>query len=188
MPVVPVRARLTARVGAKDRGYRTEACFASQAAMGLAGGATRPFGKIDLVLEVRAMATDKQKEAARRNIEKAREVQSERAHGEDIPRSADGLSTAEKDRLPEAEFAFPSERKEPLSDAAHVRNAIARFDQVEGVTDEERDQAWKRIRTAAGKYGVDISENDWRDLASGGNDRRLPGLLMLRDHPQDQAP
>jgi hypothetical protein len=118
------------------------------------------------------MATDKQKEAARRNIEKAREVQSERAHGEDIPRSSEGLSTAEKDRLPDADFAFPAERKEVISDARHVRNAIARFDQVEGVTDEERDQAWARILTAAGKYGVHVSEQDWRDLASGGNDRR----------------
>jgi hypothetical protein len=111
------------------------------------------------------MSTEKQKEAARRNIEKAREVQSERAHGEDIPHSSEGLSTAEKDRLPDAEFAFPGKRKEPLSDAAHVRSAIARFDQVEGVTDEERDQAWQRIRAAAGKYGVHVSEEDWRDLS-----------------------
>ena len=118
------------------------------------------------------MATDKQKEAARRNIEKAREVQSERAHGEDVPRSSEGLSTAEKDRLPDADFAFPAERKEVISDAAHVRNAIARFDQVEGVTDEERDQAWARILAAAGKYGVHVSEQDWRDLSAGGNDRR----------------
>ncbi len=113
------------------------------------------------------MSTEKQKEAARRNIEKAREVQSERAHGEDIPRSTEGMSTAEKDRLADAEFAFPSERKEPLTDAAHVRNAIARFDQVEGVTDEERDRAWQRIRAAAGKYDVHISEDDWRDLFTG---------------------
>jgi hypothetical protein len=70
------------------------------------------------------MSTEKQKEAARRNIEKAREVQSERAHGEDIPRSSEGMSTAEKDHLADAEFAFPSERKEPLVDAAHVRNAF----------------------------------------------------------------
>ena len=69
-----------------------------------------------------------------------------------------------------AEFAFPSERKEPLSDAAHVRNAIARFDQVEGVTDEERDRAWARIEAAASKYGVHISEGDWRDLAEHGKD------------------
>jgi hypothetical protein len=118
------------------------------------------------------MSTEKQKEAARQNIEKAREVQSERAHGEDIPRSSEGLSTAEKDRLPDAEFAFPAERKEPLSDAAHVRNAIARFDQVEGVTDEERDRAWARIRAAASKYDVHISENDWRDLFQGGKERK----------------
>ncbi|MGD0698398.1 MAG: DUF6582 domain-containing protein [Trebonia sp.] len=110
------------------------------------------------------MSDEKQKEAARGNLEKAREVQRERAHGEDIPRSSEGLSTAEKDHLADSSFAFPAERKEPLVDAAHVRNAIARFDQVEGVTDEERDQAWQRIRAAAGKYGVDISEGDWREL------------------------
>ena len=124
----------------------------------------------DIHTEVRIMSTEKQKEAARGNVEKAREVQSERAHGEHIPPSSEGMSTAEKDRLPVAEFAFPSERKEPLSDAAHVRNAIARFDQVEGVTDEERDRAWARIEAAASKYGVHISEGDWRDLAEHGKD------------------
>jgi cell division protein FtsX len=110
------------------------------------------------------MSTEKQKEAARRNIEKAREVQSERAHGAYIPRRSEGMSTAEKDRLPDSEFAFPRERKEPLSDARHVRNAIARFNQVEDVTDEERDDAWQRIRAAANKYGIHIAEDDWRDL------------------------
>jgi hypothetical protein len=118
------------------------------------------------------MATEKQKEAARQNIGKAREVQSARAHGEDIPREGEGLSTAEKDKLADKEFAFPKERKEPLTDARHVRNAIARFDQVEGVTDAERDQAWKRIQAAAKRYGVEVSESSWRDLANGGNDSR----------------
>lgn len=118
------------------------------------------------------MATERQKEAARQNIEKAREVQSERAHGENIPRETEGLSTAEKDRLADSEFAFPKERKEPLTDARHVRNAIARFDQVEGVSDTERDEAWKRILAAAKRYDVDVSESSWRDLAHGGNDSR----------------
>ena len=118
------------------------------------------------------MATERQKEAARENIEKAREVQSERAHGADIPRETEGLSTAEKDRLGESEFAFPRERKEPLTDARHVRNAIARFDQVEGVSDAERDQAWQRILAAAKRYDVQVSESSWRDLAHGGNDSR----------------
>ena len=118
------------------------------------------------------MATERQKEAARRNIEKAREVQSERAHGQDVPRETEGLSTAEKDRLPESDFAFPRERKEPLTDARHVRNSIARFDQVEGVSDAERDQAWQRILAAAKRYDVEVSEASWRDLAHGGDDTR----------------
>ena len=74
------------------------------------------------------------------------------------------MNTTEKNHLTDGAFAFPKERKEPLNDAAHVRNAIARFDQVEGVSDAERDQAWKRIVTAAKKFGVDVSENDWREL------------------------
>jgi hypothetical protein len=116
------------------------------------------------------MATARQKDAARKNLVQAREAQSERAHGEKVPRTSDGLSTAEKDRLDDGEFAFPAERKEPLSDARHVRNAISRFDQVEGVSDAERDKAWKRIRAAAKRYDVEVSADDWRDLAQGGKD------------------
>jgi hypothetical protein len=118
------------------------------------------------------MATERQKEAARRNIEKARQAQSARAHGAEVPRRSQGLSTAEQDRLPDSEFAFPRERKEPLTDARHVRNAIARFDQVEGVSDAERDEAWQRILAAARRYDVDVSESSWRELAHGGNDSR----------------
>jgi hypothetical protein len=110
------------------------------------------------------VSTTKQKEAAKKNIAKAREVQSERAHGAKIPRQTRGLSTAEQDKLPDNVFAFPKERKEPLSDAKHVRNAVARFDQVEGITDAEKDAAWKRIMKAAKKYDVDISESSWREL------------------------
>jgi hypothetical protein len=118
------------------------------------------------------MATAKQKDAARKNLVQAREAQSERAHGEKVPRKSEGLSTAEKDRLDDGEFAFPAERKEPLSDARHVRNAISRFDQVEGVSDAERDKAWKRILAAAKRYDVEVSATDWRDLAQGGKDSR----------------
>jgi hypothetical protein len=118
------------------------------------------------------MATERQKEAARRNIAKARQAQSARAHGKDVPRESQGMSTAEKDNVPDQEFAFPKERKEPLTDARHVRNAIARFNQVEGVSDAERDQAWERIRAAAKRYDVEVSEHSWRDLAKGGKDRK----------------
>ena len=117
------------------------------------------------------MATDRQKEAARRNIAKARQAKSARAHGKSVPRRSQGMSTAEKDTLGSKEVAFPKERKEPLTDARHVRNAIARFNQVEGVSDAERDRAWKRILAAAKRYDVEVSESSWRELAKGGKDR-----------------
>jgi hypothetical protein len=82
------------------------------------------------------------------------------------------MSSTEKDRLPDSKFAFPEERKEPLVDARHVRNAIARFDQVEGVSDAERDRAWKRIRAAARKYDVTVSVRGWRQLSGGGKPAR----------------
>lgn len=74
------------------------------------------------------------------------------------------LSDKQRDNLDEDQFAFPKERKEPLNNASHVRNAIARFDQVEGVSDHERDEAWKRIKKAAAKHGVDVQEKSWHEL------------------------
>jgi hypothetical protein len=118
------------------------------------------------------MATTKQKAAARRNIKKARSVQSKRAHGKSIPRKTRGLSTRQENRMSAEKFAFPKKRKEPINDAKHVRNAVARFDQVEGVTEKERDNAWRRIRAAAKKYGVHIEARGWRSLMKGGRTGR----------------
>jgi hypothetical protein len=70
----------------------------------------------------------------------------------------------ERSDLPDSVFAFPSERKEPMTDAGHVRNAIARFDQTIGVSDVERSLAFENIKKAAQYYGVDVSETDWREL------------------------
>jgi hypothetical protein len=118
------------------------------------------------------MATARQKEAARRNIAKARQAQAARARGANVPRRSEGMSTADENRLADQDFAFPKERKEPLTDARHVRNAIARFDQVEGVSDAERDRAWKRILDAAKRYDVEVSAASWRELSMGGKDRK----------------
>ena len=52
----------------------------------------------------------------------------------------------------------------PLENASHVRNAIARFDQVQDVSDDERDAAWQRIVSAAALYGVELPEAGWREL------------------------
>jgi hypothetical protein len=74
------------------------------------------------------------------------------------------LSEKQRDDIDRDKFAFPKERKEPLNDADHVRNAVARFNQVKGVSDDERDAAWKRIKAAAKKHGVEIEESSWHDL------------------------
>src|SRR5256714_12402997 len=114
------------------------------------------------------MATQKQKAAARKNIKRARTVQTARARGARVPKKSPGLSTRQQNRMPPQTFAFPKERKEPLNDARHVRNAIARFDQVEGVSEAEREAAWRRIRAAAKKFGVEVHERGWRQLMRGG--------------------
>jgi hypothetical protein len=74
------------------------------------------------------------------------------------------LTSAEREELPDSAFAFPQQRKEPLTDAAHVRTALARFDQVEGVTDADRDLAFANIRKAAEHFGVDVAESAWKQL------------------------
>jgi hypothetical protein len=67
-------------------------------------------------------------------------------------------------RLPDSVFAFPKQRKEPLTDASHVKNALARFDQVEDVSDHDRDVAFSNIKKAAEHYGIDVEEKSWHDL------------------------
>lgn len=74
------------------------------------------------------------------------------------------LNAKDRDSLAEAQFAFENQRKEPLENATHVRNAVARFNHVEGVTDAERDAAWKRIQSAAKKFNVDLHETGWREI------------------------
>lgn len=70
----------------------------------------------------------------------------------------------ERSDLPDSVFAFPKERKEPLTDESHVRNAIARFDQTTSVSDADRKQAFANIKKAAEHYGVEMTETDWSQL------------------------
>jgi hypothetical protein len=79
------------------------------------------------------------------------------------PHEKHGRLTAQGD-LPDSVYAFPKQRKEPLTDARHVRNAVARFDQVTGVSDADRAEAFANIKSAARHYGVDLSESSWQEL------------------------
>ena len=76
------------------------------------------------------------------------------------------LDASKRNAISSQQFAFPKQRKEPLENAAHVRNAIARFNQVEGVTDAERDTAWKHITAAAKKFDVEVKEKSWREIGA----------------------
>jgi hypothetical protein len=79
------------------------------------------------------------------------------------------LSTDDRNDLPDSAYAFPKKRKEPLTDAKHVRNALARFDQVQDVSDAERDQAFANILKAAKHYDVDVQEKNWHELGKPGS-------------------
>ncbi|MGR4065117.1 MAG: DUF6582 domain-containing protein, partial [Vulcanimicrobiaceae bacterium] len=81
------------------------------------------------------------------------------------PHEKHGRLTKRSD-LPDAVFAYPGDRAEPLTDASHVRNAIARFDQVTNVSDDERELAFANIKKAAKHYGVDLTEQTWEQLGS----------------------
>lgn len=79
------------------------------------------------------------------------------------PHEKHGRLTKQSD-LPDTVFAFPKQRKEPLTDARHVRNAVARFDQVTDVSDADRASAFANIEKAAKHYGINLSETSWHDL------------------------
>jgi len=79
------------------------------------------------------------------------------------PHEKHGRLTTQSD-LPDSVYAFPKQRKEPLTDAQHVRNAIARFDQVIDVSDADRALAFANIEKAANYYDVDLAETSWHDL------------------------
>ncbi len=84
-----------------------------------------------------------------------------------IEQSGDlGQGSDARDELPDYAFAFPKQRKEPITDAGHVRAALARFNQVKHVSDAERDQAFANICKAAEHFGVEVEEHDWRELGS----------------------
>jgi hypothetical protein len=74
------------------------------------------------------------------------------------------LDSKERRDLPDSAYAFPHQRKEPLTDASHVKNALARFDQVQDVSDADRDLAFANIKKAAKHYGIEVEETNWHQL------------------------
>src|SRR5579863_8091221 len=81
------------------------------------------------------------------------------------PHEKHGRLTMRSD-LPDSVYAFPKQRKEPMTDARHVRNAVARFDQVTDASEADRALAFANIKKAAKHYGVELGESDWHELGA----------------------
>jgi class 3 adenylate cyclase len=67
------------------------------------------------------------------------------------------LSASERAKLPDSAFAYIDSRGKrmlPINDEAHVRNALARFDQVKFEDEAARERARKRLLNAAKKYSL----------------------------------
>ncbi len=67
------------------------------------------------------------------------------------------LGAKERAQLPDRAFAYidsRGKRRLPINDAAHVRNALARFSQVAFEDEEARDRARTRLLKAAQKHGI----------------------------------
>jgi class 3 adenylate cyclase len=67
------------------------------------------------------------------------------------------LRARERAQLPDSAFAYidsGGRRRLPIHDAAHVRNALARFGQVAFEDDDARDRARNRLLKAAKKHGI----------------------------------
>ncbi len=104
----------------------------------------------------RKSASQSSKKSAKKSVKKSA--------GRSVSSAPHTLSSEERNSLPTSTYAFPRQRKEPLNNASHVRNAIARFDQVKDVSDAERDEAFHHIKSAAQRFGVELTETSWHEL------------------------
>lgn len=77
-----------------------------------------------------------------------------RAHGGNVVRAAGGpLTSAQRNRLADASFALP-DRRYPINDQAHARNALARVSQYG--SPEEKATVRQKVRR---KYpGIEVSD------------------------------
>ena len=67
------------------------------------------------------------------------------------------LTAAERAKLPDSAFAYvdsAGERRLPINDESHVRNALARFEQVKFEDEAAKEKARMRLLNAAKRYGI----------------------------------
>jgi hypothetical protein len=73
------------------------------------------------------------------------------------------LDADDREKLNDSEFAYVDRDGEghlPINDEAHVRNAIARFNQTDFESASAKESARKKILSAARRYGIEVDEDD----------------------------
>jgi len=72
------------------------------------------------------------------------------------------LSTKQRDDLRKDQFAYVDRQGGehlPIHDESHIRNAISRFSQTDFQSDNARQEAAKKIVSAAKRHGIDVDED-----------------------------
>lgn len=89
------------------------------------------------------------------------------------------ISTKKRNALPSGKFALPAQRKYPIHDAAHVRNAAARLEQAKNggkISDADYAKAKRAIKAAERRFGIGDAKPK--------KTRAARGLRVTIDHPQ----
>lgn len=84
--------------------------------------------------------------------------------------------------------SVPSSSKLPIFDASHVRNAIARFNQTKFLNSQEKSLAWSKIKSAAKKFGIKISQDTLSDnlTSSGGTELNNEVTIMEKKNLEEE--
>jgi len=93
------------------------------------------------------------------------------------------LSAEERKKMPDGQFAVPGKRELPIHDKKHVKLAWDMIDRTEGLSDAEREEARKRIKTRAKVLGIDTS--DWEKAAT---DDVIVAEAQILDSAQEGKP
>jgi hypothetical protein len=73
------------------------------------------------------------------------------------------LTTRQRDKLASKDFAYVDKdggEHLPIHDAAHVRNALARFNQTHFESSAAKQRAKKKITAAARKFDIEVDDDD----------------------------
>lgn len=97
-------------------------------------------------------------------LRKTTRVAEQRAKGKQRTKTVGGK------KLASDKFAFVGDPEKtetwklPIHDADHVRNALARFNQTEGIPADQKAGVWRKIKKAAKAFGIEVSEENSRAI------------------------